>query len=184
MTIELAYFPPVQHFQHFSRATEIWIEQCENYQKNSCRNRCHIATANGLLRLTVPLQKGKHESQPVRDVRIAYDLAWQRQHAQSIVCAYSKAPFFEDYWHEIQPFFEKKYDFLFDFNWAILTKMHQLLSLETPFFLTEKFSPPAAISGAAFRPYPQVFEDRHGFLPNLSVLDLLFCLGSDWRSGV
>lgn len=196
--LELHYLPPVQFFTKFLLHQPVYIEQHENYRKGSYRNRCHLAGANGVLRLSVPLKKGKNQQLMIRDVRLSYDEPWQAQHWQSIQSAYGNAPFFEFYADYIQPFFTKKYEFLFDWNWNLLLQILELLELPQPersptfwqqppegiedgrnmISPKEKSMPDAQFEAA---PYMQVFAERHGFLPNLSILDLLFCTGQEAR---
>ena len=196
--IESQYLPPIQYFSKLVQYATIFIEQQEHYAKGSYRNRCEIATANGILALSIPLQKGKNEQQPIRAVRIAYHEPWQRLHWESIRSAYGNAPFFEFYEDALKPFFQTPYEFLFDFNWALLQLLLQLLGLRPNLGLTQRFEQPPppevldfrdALSPKAhrrqpdphFQPrrYAQVFEEKHGFLPNLSILDLLFCTGPE-----
>ncbi len=196
--IESQYLPPIQFFSKLIQYPTVFIEQQEHYKKGSYRNRCEIATANGVLALSIPLQKGKNEQQPIRAVRIAYHEPWQRLHWESIRSAYGKAPFFEFYVDALKPFFHEPHEFLFDFNGALLQLLLQLLPLHPNLELTpryEKQPPPEvldfrdALSPKAhrkredpdFQPqrYAQVFEEKHGFLPNLSILDLLFCTGPE-----
>jgi hypothetical protein len=115
-----AYFPPLSWFSILWQQDHIIIEAAENYQKGSFRNRCHIAGPNGMQRLSVPLEKGKHQKTPIREVRISYTEPWQRLHWRAIKTAYGNAPFFEHYETELAVFFEKKYPFLFDLNQEIL----------------------------------------------------------------
>lgn len=194
--LELHYFPSVQYFSKFLTYPNILIEQHENYLKGSYRNRCHIAGANGLQRLSIPLKRGKNEQLSIRKVRISYDENWQSQHWTSIRSAYGRAPYFEYFADEIQPFFQKQYEYLFDFNWDLLMLMMDLLQLEADVKLTNQYEQRTNAEIFDFRngifpkkhrqkedalfklvPYPQVFEERHGFLGNLSILDLLFCTG-------
>ena len=198
LLLELHYLPCIQYFAKLAQHPVVYIEQCENYQKGSYRNRCHLAGANGLLRLSVPLQKGKNERQPVREVRIAYKEPWRAQHWGSIQSAYGSAPFFDHYAQHLQPFFEQRYELLFDFSFALLLKLSSLLQLDCEIRLTERFeaAPPPQIEDArntihpkpqrqnnspVFQPmpYPQTFTEKHGFMPNLSVVDLLFCAGPE-----
>jgi len=194
--LSLPYLPPVSWCAAAWNSENAYLEACENYQKGSLRNRCYIAGPNGIQRLSIPLVKGKHQQTPIREVRIAYDEPWQRQHWRTIKTAYGNAPFFEHYADEVAPFYEKRYAFLFDYNLDFLVFILQKkLGWEGNFVMTHEWWPtrkwePAtdwrdAISGepdewpAWFYParYSQVFEERTGFLPNLSVLDLLFCCG-------
>lgn len=196
--LELHYLPCIQYFSKLVHYPTVYIEQWENYQKGSYRNRCRIAGANGVLRLSIPLQQGKNEQQNIREVRIAYREPWQSQHWASIRSAYGNAPFFEFYADEIQPFYRQPYEYLFDFSWALLEKMMELLRIECSLKLTRQYEtvPSGPVKGLRnaihpkahrrqpdphFEPiaYPQVFMERHGFLPNLSILDLLFCTGPE-----
>ena len=194
--LSVSYLPPVSWCAAAWNSENAYLEACENYQKGSLRNRCYIAGSGGIQRLSIPLVKGKHQQTPIREVRIAYDEPWQRQHWRTIKTAYGNAPFFEHYADEIAPFYEKKYAFLFDYNFDFLVFILQKkLGWQGYFVMTHEWWParkwaPAddlreTISGEPdewpewFYParYPQVFEERNGFLPNLSVLDLLFCCG-------
>jgi hypothetical protein len=194
--LEIQYLPPIQYFTKLSSGEPVYIEQWEHYQKGTYRNRCHIAAANGLTRLTIPLIKGKNEQQAIREVRIAYYEPWQRQHWQSIRSAYGNSPFFEFYADVLQPFYEKPFPFLFDFNLELLQTLLKLLRMDVTLQLTDAYvdvapdgwtdlrnaihpKPHLQKPDPDFTPksYHQVFEDRYAFLPNLSMLDGLFCLG-------
>ena len=198
--LELPYLPNVQFFTKFLQEGAVVLEQHEHYLKGSYRNRCHLAGSHGLLRLSVPLRKGKHEQLPIREVRIAYDEPWPHQHAETIRSAYGRSPYFEFYGPELLDFYQRPYDLLFDLNLDLLQFLLRALQIEwTPRF-TDAYqpSPPAgwtdlrdAIHPKAHRQvkdprfraakYPQVFAEKHGFLPNLSVIDLLFCAGPQAR---
>lgn len=193
--LELPYLPPVSWCALLWQAEAVTLEACENFQKGSYRNRCHIIGPNGLQRLTVPLAKGKHQQTPIREVRISHDENWPLVHWRSIEAAYGRSPFFEHYGPELRLFYEKKWDLLFDFNLALLRFLLKKMGWPGQITLSETYlkrsQPPApgdfrdAVSPkneaapAWFRPvrYPQVFAERHGFVPDLSVLDLLFCCG-------
>ncbi|MCB0579270.1 MAG: WbqC family protein [Phaeodactylibacter sp.] len=194
--LELHYLPCIQYFSKLARYPAAYIEQWENYQKGSYRNRCHIAGANGLLRLSIPLRQGKNEQQPIREVEIAYKEPWRAQHWASIRSAYGNAPFFEYYAGKLRPHFEEKPIFLFDFAFGLLQTLVGLVRPGCELRPTDAYveEPPGHVldlRGAIhpkkhrrradpdFQPasYPQVFLEKHGFLPNLSILDLLFCSG-------
>lgn len=195
--LELQYLPPVQYLHKFTQY-HIVIEAQENYKKGSYRNRCMIASANGPLRLSVPLLKGKHQQSPIREVEVDNRRDWQRIHWQSIRSAYGRAPFFEFYADAFHDLYQQSFQYLWDWNWALLQELLQALQLPLPSFTEEyaKVLPPGTLDfrdrispkkdyvlDHTFRPqpYPQVFEDRHEFLPNLSALDLLFCAGPEAR---
>lgn len=189
--IELHYLPCVAYFSMLSRYQEVYIEQQEHYQKRSYRNRAHIAGANGLLRLSIPLNKGKNEQMPIEEVTISYKENWQHQHWESIRSAYRNAPFFDFYAEALAPFYQQKFTYLFEFNKAILETLLKLLQLPTQLHYTQSFQKQTKENIDDFRnqitpkheapfnlsSYPQVFTEKHGFLPNLSILDLIFCAG-------
>lgn len=175
------------------------IEQHENYSKGSYRNRCHIIGANGILPLSIPLEKGKNSQTPIKKVRISYRDNWQKLHWQSIQSAYGNAPFFEFYEGEIKPFFsDERTEFLFDFNLNLIRTLLQLMHLdESCISFSETFektpenlidfrngiSPKEQkrIPDPHFEPmeYAQVFLEKFGFIDNVSILDLLFCCGPE-----
>ena len=193
--LQSTYFGPVQWYQKLYRYDSILIEQHDTYQKQTFRNRCVIATANGLQALTVPVE-APGERCAMKEVRISDHNQWRRVHWNALQSAYSESPFFEYYQDDIRPFFEKKYDYLIDFNEAIRQKICELIDIEPKVEYTKEFisSPPSTIADyrevihakhpqpdADFTPkrYWQVFERKHGFQPNLSILDLLFNMGTE-----
>ena len=196
--IELHYLPSVQYFAHLIRYPDLMIEGAENYQKGSYRNKCAIATANGILRLSVPLEGGKHQQQPIREVRIAYTDPWRQKHWRSIESAYGNSPFFIHYRDEFQAVFAKKHAFLFELNLELLQTLIRLMKLDIGISFTQSYLATVTVPGIAdlrnrislkgppdpdFSPatYSQVFQERFGFIHKLSILDLLFCCGPGAR---
>ena len=204
--LQTTYFGPVQWYQKLHRYEHILIEQHDTYQKQSYRNRCVIATANGPQALTVPVEHTKDTQAPsviTQDLRISDHNQWRRIHWNALQSAYSESPFFDYYADDLRPFFEKKYSFLIDFNEEIRQKMCELIDIHPTVEYTQEFLPlhhPSTITQQPmlhdfretihakhpqpdedFEPkrYWQVFQQKHGFLPNLSILDLLFCMGPE-----
>lgn len=196
--LELQYLPPIQYFAKLLHYPTVYLEAQEHYVKGTYRNRCYIASANGRLRLSIPLEKGKNEQQHIREVRIAYFEPWQHWHWEGIKSAYGKSPFFEHYADFLSPFYEKQYEFLFDWNSDLLQMIIKILGVKIDLQYTSDYqkhltseiidsrnaiSPKThrQIQDTGFQPirYEQVFIEKHGFLPNLSILDLLFCTGPE-----
>ena len=190
--IETMYLPPVGVLAAMVRAGVVYIEAHENYQKRGYRNRCEIGSANGRMRLTVPLRKGKNEQQPIRNVRLAYDEPWRTQHWTAIRSAYGRAPFFEYYADEWEQRLRADHATLFDYNFQLLRALLDDLGLPIMLRTTDKYDRqatnfldlrnsirPVSLLKLPYRPYPQVFAERFGFQPQLSGLDLLFCMGPE-----
>ena len=194
------YFGPVQWYQKLNRADCAYIECYDSYRKQTFRNRCVIATTNGLQALTIPVERpdtGLH-STLIKDLRISDHGNWRHLHWHALMSAYSESPFFEYYADDIRPFFEKKWDFLYDFNMEacqtvgllldihpnILSTSHYIKKEDLPediFDFREAIDPkhPAVDADFVPRRYYQVFERKTGFQPNLSILDLLFNMGPE-----
>ena len=198
LLLSTAYFPPIQYFVVIENCKEVLIEKHESYNKQSYRNRCNILSANGVLPLVVPVKKFRGRKTPISEVKPDYNYNWQKLHRISIESAYRSAPFYEFYIDDIMPFFELKYGYLLDLNMAILETVLSILKIKVTLKLTEKYNkiPPAGFmdkresihpkkrnteeSGIAEKiRYTQVFEDRSGFVPGLSILDILFNAGPD-----
>ena len=191
--LSTTYFGPIQWYQKLYRAEHVEIEQWESFQKQTYRNRCLIATANGVQALTVPVEHG--DSPLIKDIRLSDHGNWRHLHWNALQSAYGESPFFEYYQDDIRPFFERHWTFLLDFNDEIRQKMCELIDIQPNVSYTEGFIPEespltsyrTAISpkhpqdDPDFQPkrYYQVYDQKHGFLPNLSILDLLFNMGPE-----
>lgn len=195
--LSTTYLGPVQYFTKFLLYDVIWLETHEHYSKQTYRNRCNIYSANGKLPLTIPVLKGDEHKTLITDLRIDYNKNWQKLHWKGIESAYRSSPFYEFYIDEISGFYSKKFVFLFDFNLEILRTFLHLLDLNPEIKYTDKYSlqlvenmidlrdvinPKRSFrSDSSFQPaqYSQVFSDKHGFIANLSIIDLIFNMGPD-----
>ena len=182
MVLPSAYLPPISWFAHLLTGEPIFIEQYENFQKQTIRNRCTIDSPNGPLHLTIPVDKSNFTAGGkclMKDVRISTHSDWQHQHWYALETTYFNSPFFEYLQDDFRPFFEKKWDFLMDFNEALIAKCCELLDIHPSLQRTEYYAGITPITDAPSIPYYQVFRQKHGFLSNLSVIDLIFNMGNE-----
>lgn len=189
-----AYLAPAEYYRLLNSGAKIVIEAYDHYVKQSYRNRCRIAMANGVQTLSIPIEKPLSPKSFTKDIRIAEHGNWRHLHWQAIVSAYNSTPFFEYLADDFRPFYEKKYEFLFDFNEELRQLVCGILDIIPPvtystYYKTEFTSnetdyrdaihPKKAPLAEQFKPYYQVFDYRLGFLPNLSIIDILFNLGPE-----
>ncbi|OIV43596.1 WbqC family protein [Flavobacterium johnsoniae] len=180
------YFPSISHFAVMAQSENITFEMEDNFQKQTNRNRTYIYSPNGIQLLNIPVKHSKSAHQKTKDVRIENEFDWQKQHFKSLEAAYRSSPFFEFFEDDIAPFFEKKHTFLMDLNMEVLDLTAKCLRMKLEFGKTaEYFHETENIADFrylangkkdtnSFEKYTQVFDDKHGFINNLSVLDLLF----------
>lgn len=188
-----AYLPPVSFFTAIKSGGDVLIEQYDNYCKQTYRNRCRIATSAGIQTLTIPVVKSTSPKQLMKDVRISDHGEWRHQHWNALESAYMNSPFFMYYQDDFRPFYEKKYEFLVDFNTELTLLILKLAGMDKTVNLTESYGKkeqsildlrqlvnPGQHEPKACRPYWQVFRQKYGFLANLSAVDLLFNMGPEF----
>jgi len=186
------YFPSVAQFTAIANANSVTFEINDNYQKQSYRNRAYIYAANGKLQLSVPVIHSHKARQLYKDVKISDREKWQLLHWKSLESAYRTSPFFEFYADELQPLFKLKSEFIFDHNLKCFEVITECLQLDiTPKFTTTFEKEPKTLTDLrfltnarqeqpnVFETYNQVFTEKHGYINNLSILDLLFNEGTN-----
>lgn len=193
------YFGPVQWYQKLNRYENCVIEQHDNFIKQTYRNRCVIPTTNGLQSLSIPvttIADAQISKTPMKDIRISDHGNWRHIHWNALCSAYGESPFFEYYQDDIRPFFEKKWEFLIDFNMEITQKVNELLDIHPMISLSDEFAtslneefvdfrdvirPKHPGKDDDFQPkkYYQVYQHKYDFQPNMSILDLLFNEGNE-----
>ena len=184
------YFSPISQYSEIVKADELIFEMDDNFQKQSYRNRCYIYNSNGKQLLSVPVKHlTKERRKKTRDTLVENDFPWQDQHFKSLQIAYRTSPFFEFFEDDLAPIFEKKYTYLQDLNIDTFLFLKDALQIETSFSTTQEYK--VEPNEKDFRllaeikqqpkklveKYIQMFDDKHGFIPNLSILDLLFMEG-------
>lgn len=194
--LSTAYLPPVSWMVVAIQSVGTGIEIHETYPKQTFRNRCNIATSSGILSLTVPVKRINGNHTKTADIVIDNATNWQHLHWHSILTAYNKSPYFLYYRDLFEPIFHKNHTRLIDLNQEFLATIIKILkknSIQVSLTEQYEFHPSAIDLRNSFHPknkpyqsithelprYMQVFEENHGFIPDLSVIDLLFNLGPD-----
>jgi hypothetical protein len=184
-----AYLAPIQWYAELISEEEVIIEACEHFRKQSYRNRALIAGPQGVQKLVIPVKKRNHS--PVSEVKLANEFSWQKEHLRSLQAAYRNSAYFEFYEHHFIELYEARFESLLDLNEAFHLKISALLNIDVQFSYTKEYNespkvdlrnrihPKLENNDWIFPRYPQVFIERQGFLPNLSIIDLLFNLGPE-----
>lgn len=188
LLIHPTYFPSISHFVAMSHADTITFEMEDNFQKQTNRNRTYIYSPNGIQLLNIPVKHSKEIHKKTKDIRIETDFDWQKQHFKSLEAAYRSSPFFEYFEDDIRPIFEKKFTFLMDLNLEGICLVSKFLRMKLEYDTTKEYFHEddskeildfrnlanGKKDSSHFDAYTQVFDDKYGFINNLSVLDLLF----------
>lgn len=187
--LSLPYFGSISHFKELVKPALIKFENEDNYQKQTYRNRMFIYDTNGKLLLNIPIKhlskSSPKQHQKYKDVQIDPEYKWQKQHWKSLKTAYQTSPFFEYYEDELAPLYQKEFKYLMDFNYSCFEVICGCLQLNIDFYKTSEYIPEPknaidkrelinAKIQLQISEYNQVFMEKHGFLPNLSILDLMF----------
>jgi hypothetical protein len=189
--LPMFYLPPVEYFTMLNaNKPNVLIDTEEHFPKQTYRNRAHIYSPDGLLSLVVPVVKGSKVHTKVKDVKISNDFNWQRLHWMSLQSCYRRSAYFEYYEDDFTRFYEDKFDFLFDYNEQLLTMILKFMKIQVSLNYTVTYESqypqladyrqsihPKKDADFEQKPYFQVFEERKGFLKNLSIVDLLFNQG-------
>ncbi|WP_026704240.1 WbqC family protein [Flavobacterium soli] len=180
------YFPSISQFAAMAQAKTVTFEMEDNFQKQTNRNRMYIYSPNGIQLLNIPVKHSAENShQKTKDIKIETAFDWQKQHFKSLEAAYRSSPFFEYFEDDIMPIFEKKHTFLMDLNLETIEIVSKCLGIKLSYNKTEEYFREVDFSdfrnlangkkdSYKFEEYPQVFEEKHGYINNLSILDLLF----------
>lgn len=193
LLLSSAYLPPISFFTAMLESGgEVFIEQFDSYHKQTFRNRALIATSNGVQSLTIPVVKSEGGKMLMKDVRISDHGEWRHLHWNALETAYMNSPFFIYYQDDLRPFYEKRYEFLLDFNMELTGTIADLIGFKPEFKLTEQYVTDVdgitdlrgavkadAIPMPEVKPYYQVFARKNGFLKDLSIVDLLFNMGPE-----
>lgn len=191
--LSTAYLAPIQYYTKLFAADQVWLEACDNYIKQTYRNRCTIAAANGPLTLSIPIVKPDTHKCLTRDIQISNHGNWRHLHWNAISSAYNSSPYFEYYVDEFAPFYESKHTFLADFNEELRALICSLLDITPTISKTTAYAEPTENDYRSIihpkqvdidpqfdpQPYYQVFKKKFGFIPNLSIIDLLFNKGPE-----
>ena len=192
LILSTAYFAPLCYYSELLKYQDIVLEQYEYFEKQTYRNRCYIYGANGRLALIIPIE-GRKDKVAMKDIRISYHAPWQKIHWKSLEAAYRASPYFEYYMDDFIPYYNKPFTFLLDFNLQLNELILKLLKINKMIGLTSSYQTGIEFKGVDLRPnyypgikpgtlnppYTQVFDSKHGFIPDLSIVDLLFNKGPE-----
>ncbi|PLW97253.1 MAG: hypothetical protein C0591_06970 [Marinilabiliales bacterium] len=193
LILAAAYLPSVSYFALLNNAQNAIIEQFETYPKQTFRNRCEIYTEKGETSLVIPVSKPNGNHTKIKDIQIFNNDNWYVKHWRAIESAYQASPYFLYYKDELKSFFDGSYKMLLEFNLALIRHFCNLFDIKTFIQLSSEYLKSADIDYREvlspkkppiihnFPEYTQVFDAKHGFIPNLSILDLLFNLGPESR---
>ncbi len=191
-----AYLPPIEYFVYFVNAENIHIELYETYPKQTYRNRCKIYSANDILPLSIPVSKISGNSTKIKDIQINHLYSWQKSHWRAIESAYNASPYFMYFKDELKEFYTQPYQSLYIFNTQLLKQIAEFIGCSKEIYFTKNFNkevdevldlrnhfnPKKENSTFVCQKYFQVFDEKHGFRPNLSIIDLLFSEGPNTLS--
>ncbi len=191
MILSSAYLAPLEYYKKMRADDSVLIEHHEHFLKQTYRSRCEIYSPNGKQTLSIPLVDRNHR-QSMKDVKISYDYNWQHLHWKSMESAYRRSPFFEFYEDDFRHYYEeRKFEFLLDLNEELQQLVMSSIKLKKNYTFTTEYktnyeeiedcrntiTPKVQPHDTESIKYTQVFESRHGFIPNLSIVDLLFNQG-------
>lgn len=186
---DIHYFANINYYIALSKTETVVFAAALPYQKGWFKNKCVIASAAGELKLSVPLVGGRNQNQLLKDVRIAYDQNWRHQHLRAIETCYGNSPFFDFYFLKFENFFQKKFETLIELNLGAHELIAEILKMNKPYSVQEnlekeidilfskKIGKEILIDDKVQSKYEQVFENKIGFVKNLSIIDLIFCCG-------
>jgi len=190
--VSTAYLPPVTYFSLIASALEVFVEREESYLKQTFRNRCYILSAHGPQSLSIPVYRGSFHKTVIKDIAIDYSKRWQQVHLGALTSSYKASPYFEFYFEIIENIIIKNHKFLLDLNFELTDAILKILHLKTTISHTSVFEPvnnldydyryilsPKLKSSFKVKEYFQVFDEGSGFVPNLSIIDLIFNMGPD-----
>lgn len=195
--LSTAYFPPISYIATLVNSNIVYLEKHETYRKQTNRNRCHIYSANGAIPLSIPIKKPMGNRTKICDALIDNSVKWNREHWRAIESAYHNSAYLEFLSDFFVPFYQKPWIYLWDFNLALIQVILGILEVnveirETESFILQHgegyhdvrdlFKSEAVKNIPLLLPYHQVFEEKYGFIPNLSILDLLCNVGMDART--
>jgi len=190
LLLSTAYFPPAEYFSLIKNAANVFIEQEENYTRQTYRNRCRIPAANGILTLSVPVMKGTRVKAPVKDILIDNSKRWPQVHLRAMMSAYNRSPYYQYYYESIGKIILGNHKYLLDLNDELLYACLKIIGIDKCIEHTSQYESDSGkiedfrysrtqkrTSGFILKPYIQVFKSN--FVDDLSIIDLIFNTGPE-----